>query len=94
MIYKLHLSGLALRILELMNIKLIYDMEKIDLLGDEPFLPHYLEIPNPHVQYSAMFSPVMNFLFAKGEYYENKGGRSHWFMKTGWEMDLAIYFHR
>ena len=90
---KVYSKGLVLRLLDLLGVKLNVGFDKIDLEETQPFRLHFFDIEQPKIveSFNQDFITI-GFLNKKAKEFYDLGKLDTWWIESGVDMDLAIFF--
>lgn len=91
--WKVHTEGLAIRIVQLIGATLTVKLSDVNFGDAQPFLPHYFEFEQPSIMYSVNASISNEFLDAMGDEYYALVNPEAWWIGSGPDMQLAIFFY-
>lgn len=66
---KIHLEGLAARIIQLVGAQLTVSVTDVKFDDDQPYLPHFFEFTQPNIMSSVDTSMTNKFLDSMGDQY-------------------------
>lgn len=89
---EIHIIGLAIRILQLTGAKLNVDIEVIDFTAKYPFMSQFFSIEECRVIRPIDEQEPFNFFNILAEYYQKLGMPSSWWLTSGEENNVAIFF--
>lgn len=90
---KLHLPGLLMRILELLQARLLVSIEDIDFDDPQPFKLSFITINSSRMTNINICEEIISFFKQKGEFYRRLGANTDWWTPTGDEILAALFFH-
>jgi hypothetical protein len=91
--FKVHTEGLAIRIIQLIGAKLTVKLQDVNFFDTQPFLPHYFDFEQPKIMYSVNASISNEFLDQMGDEYYALVNPDAWWIESGPDMQLAIFFY-
>jgi len=89
---KIHSEGLAVRIIQLVRARLLVKLTDVNFYDRQPFLPHFFEFDQPFVMNSPAKSISIKFLERLGEEHRSYIHSDAWWIESGVDTQLAIFF--